>query len=96
MPLGYVTNDPWMRGTKPRDGSNALWMQIQAVAPEKRQVCIQRRMGVFLNNIKDAQRLRKKVYLKVMANGLRDQKGEGVSYEIAAMFCHFAPTSSAS
>ena len=31
VPLRYVTNDPWLHGTKPRDGSNALWMQIQAV-----------------------------------------------------------------
>ena len=43
-------------------------------------------MGIFLKNIKDNQRLRKKINLKVMANGFRDQKGEDVAYEIAALF----------
>ena len=89
-PLRFITNDPWLHGTKPRDGSNALWVQIQAITPEKRQCCVQRRIGIFVKNIKDAQRLRKKVNLKVLANGFRDQKGDEVAYEIAATFCHFA------
>ena len=29
-PLRFIINDPWLHGTKPRDGSNALWAQIQA------------------------------------------------------------------
>ena len=91
MPLRCITNDPWLHGTKPRDGSNALWALVQAVTLEKPQFCVQRRIGIFVKNIKDAQRLRKKVNLKVLANGFRDQKGDEVAYEIAATFCHFAP-----
>ena len=91
VPLRYVTNDAWLHGTKPRDGGNSLWAQIQAVTPEKRQFCVQRRMGIFLKNIKDGQRLRKKVNLKIMANGFRDHKSDEVAYEIAALFCHFTP-----
>ena len=91
MPLKYITNDPWLYGTKPRDGCSELWAQIQTVNPEKRQFCVQRRIGIFVKNIKDAQRLRKKVNLKVLATGFCDQRGDEVAYEIAATFCHFAP-----
>ena len=91
LPLRFITNDPWLYGTKPRDGSNELWARIQTVTPEKRQFCVQRRMGIFVKNIKDAQRLRKKVNLKVLSAGFRDSRGDEVAYEIAALFCHFAP-----
>jgi len=91
VPLVYITNDAWLYGTKPRDGSNALRAQIQLVSAEKRQFCIQRRIGIFLKNIKDAQRVRKKINLKVMSNQLRDKMSDEVAYEIAALFCHFTP-----
>ena len=41
VPLKYITNVSWLYGTKPRDGSNALWALIQTVTPEKRQFCVQ-------------------------------------------------------
>ncbi len=91
VPLGAVTNDAWLYGTKPRDGTNASWVQIQLVTAEKRQFCVQRRIGIFLKNIKDNKRLRKRINLKVMAANLRDKMTDEVAYEIAALFCHFAP-----
>lgn len=53
VPLSYITNDAWLYGTKPRDASNAAWAQIQLISAEKRQFCIQRRIGIFLKNIKE-------------------------------------------
>ena len=60
------------------------------VSAEKRQFCVQRRIGIFLKNVKDAQRLRKKVNIKTMAGSFRDKMTHEVAYEIAALFCHFA------
>ena len=91
VPLSCLTNDPWLFGTKPRETSNALWVQVQLVTPEKRQFCVQRRIGVFLKNVKDATRLRKKVNLKVSAGGFRCKLSDEAAYEVAALFCHFAP-----
>ena len=107
VPLSFVTNDAWLYGTKAAVSSVAassvaapnvqgvgpsdLWLKILAVTPEKRQFCIQRRMGIFLKGLKDATRLRKRINLKVSAKGFRCRLSDEVAYEIAALFCHFAP-----
>ena len=82
-----------MYGTKPRDATNALWSLIQAASPEKRQFSVQRKTGAFLKGLTDAKRLRKKLNLKVQAGNFRDSFSAEVSWEIACLFCHFAPDS---
>ena len=90
VPLASVTNDAWIYGTKQGHNASALWEKILMVSEEKRQFCVQRRIGIFLKNVKDAQRLRKKINIKTMAGSLRDKMSHEVAYEIAALFCHFA------
>ena len=91
LPYGQLSNDAWLYGTKPRDMANALWVIIQSASPEKRQFSVQRKIGVFLKGLNDAKRLRKKVNLKSMAGNFRDQYSAEVAWEIACLFCHFAP-----
>ena len=64
---------------------------IQAASPEKRQLSVQRKIGVFLKGLTDAKRLWKKLNLKVQAGNFRDAFSAEVSWEIARLFCHFAP-----
>jgi len=96
VPLSAITNDAWLYGTTPRDGTNALWVQVQLVPLEKRQFCVQRRMGIFLKGIKDAMRLGKKVNLKDQGGNFRDRMTDEVAYEIAAFFPTWHQTSSPS
>ena len=64
-------------------------MDICKVNPLKRQVAVQRRIGIFVKNIKDAMRLKKKFNLRFQAARFRDTHNEEQSYEIAALFSHF-------
>ena len=66
-------------------------MDICKVSPLKRQVAVQRRIGIFVKNIKDAIRLKKKFNLRFQAARFRDTHNEEQSYEIAALFSHFTP-----
>ena len=91
LPYGQLSCDPWLYGTKPREASNVLWVTIQAASPEKRQISVQRKIGVFLKALNDATRLRKKINLKVQCSGFRDTYSAEVSWEMACLFCHFAP-----
>ena len=91
LPYSQLSVDAWLYGTKPRDATNALWVNIQACSPEKRQFSVQRKIGVFLKGLQDAKRLRKKVNLKIQAGSFRDSYSAEVSWEIACLFCHFAP-----
>lgn len=65
------------------------WLDICKVNPLKRQVAVQRRIGIFVKNIKDAMRLKKKFNLRFQAARFRDTHNEEQSYEIAALFSHF-------
>lgn len=65
------------------------WLDICKVNPLKRQVAVQRRIGIFVKNIKDAMRLKKKFNLRFAAPRFRDTHNEEQSYEIAALFSHF-------
>ena len=60
LPYGHLSTDAWLYGTKPRVAANALWSLIQAASPEKRQLSVQRKIGVSLKGLTDAMRLRKK------------------------------------
>ena len=91
LPYGQLSVDAWLYGTTPRDSTNALWVRIQAASAEKRQFSVQRKIGVFLKGLHDAKRLRKKVNLKVQAGNFRDSYSAEVAWEIACLFCHFAP-----
>ena len=51
LPYGHLSNAAWLYGTKPRDATNALWSLIQAASPEKRQLSVQRKIGVFLKGV---------------------------------------------
>jgi hypothetical protein len=66
-------------------------LDICKVNPLKRQVAVQRRIGIFVKNIKDAMRLKKKFNLRFQAARFRDTHNEEQSYEIAALFSHFTP-----
>ena len=68
-------------------------MDICKVSPLKRQVAAQRRIGIFVKNIEDAIRLKKKFNLRFQAARFRVAHNEEQSYEIAALFSHFAPDS---
>ena len=68
-----------------------MWLDICKVNPLKRQVAVQRRIGIFVKNIKDAIRLKKKFNLRFQAARFRDTHNEEQSYEIAALFSHFTP-----
>ena len=91
LPYAQLSNDAWLYGTKPRDATNALWVLIQAASPEKRQFSVQRKIGVFLKGLSDAKRLRKKINLKIQSGSFRDSYSAEVSWEMACLFCHFAP-----
>jgi len=91
LPYSQLSSDAWLFGTKPRDSANALWSTIQAASPEKRQFSVQRKIGVFLKALKDANRLRKKINLKIQAGSFRDTYSAEVAWEMACLFCHFAP-----
>ena len=91
IPYGHLSTDAWLYGTKPRDATNALWSLIQAASPEKRQLSVQRKIGVFLQGLNDAKRLWKKLTLKVQAGNFCDSFPAEVPCEIACLFCRFAP-----
>ena len=91
LPYGHLSTDAWLYGTKPRDATNALWSLIQAASPEKRQLSVQRKIGVFLKGLTDAMRLRKKLSLKVQAGTFRDSFPADVPCEVACLICHLAP-----
>ena len=91
LPYVQLSTDPFLNGTRPRDSANALWSEIQAASPEKRQFSVQRKIGVFLKSLNDAKRLRKKVHLKIQSGTFRDAYSAEVSWEMACLFCHFAP-----
>lgn len=74
-----------------RDPSNTTWRLILAVDPNKRAATVFRRIGIFIRNIKDAIRLRKKVNLRFQAARMRDSYNDEQAYEMAALFTHFAP-----
>ena len=56
-------------------------MDICKVNPLKRQVAVQRRIGIFVKNIKDAIRLKKKFNLRFQAARFRDTHNEEQSFE---------------
>ena len=58
---------------------------------QKRQFCVQRRIGIFLKNLKDAARLQKKFNLRMMASKFRDSLPTENAFEVKTLFCHFAP-----
>ena len=66
-------------------------MDICKVNPLKRQVAVQRRIGIFVKHVKDAIRLKKKFNLRFQSARFRDMHNEEQSYEIAALFSHFTP-----
>ena len=72
VPLGLLASDALLHGTRTRDDANALWAKIQAVTVQKRQFCVQRRIGIFLQRLKDVARLKKKFNLRMMASKFRD------------------------
>ena len=74
-----------------KDSAGQIWLDICKVNPRKRQVAVQRRIGIFVKNIKDAIRLKKKFNLRFQAARFRDTHNEEQSYEIAALFSHFTP-----
>ena len=76
MPYNHASNDKGL---------------IQAASPEKRQLSVQRKIGVFLKGLNDAKRLRKKLSLKVQAGTFRDSFSAEFPWEIACLFCRFAP-----
>jgi hypothetical protein len=90
LPLQALASEPWLKGTRPKDTAGQIWVEICAVNPMKRQIAVQRRIGIFCKNIKDAVRLKKKINLKFGAGRFRDKQNEEESYEIAALFAHFA------
>ena len=67
IPLHYLGNKAWTNGSVPRPVSSALWKEIQRPTPDKRAACVFRWIGVFIANIKNAARLKKKVNLKASA-----------------------------
>ena len=71
-----------------KDSVGPTWLDICKVNALKRQVAVQRRIGIFVKNIKDAMRL-KKFSLRCQAARFRDTHNEEQSYEIAALFSHF-------
>ena len=89
--LGFLASDALLHGTRTRDDANALWAKIQAVTVQKRQFCVQRRIGIFLKNLKDVARLPKKFSLRMLASKFRDSLPTETAFEVAALFCHFAP-----
>ena len=72
-----------------KDAVGQTWLDICKVNPLKRQVAVQCRIGIFVKNIKDAIRLKKKFNLRFQAARFRDTHSEDQSYEIAALFSHF-------
>ena len=52
VPLRVLASDALLHGTRARDDSKALWAKIQAVTVQKRQFCVQRRIGIFLKSLK--------------------------------------------
>ena len=91
LPYGQLSVDAWLYGTTPRDSTNALWVCIQAASAEKREFNVRRKIGVFLKGVHDAKKVRKKLNLKVHAANFRDSYSAEVAWEIACLFCHFAP-----
>ena len=51
MPLACLASDAMLHDTMTQDDTNALWANIQAVSVQKRQLCVQRRIGIFLNKL---------------------------------------------
>ena len=74
-----------------KDSAGQIWLDICKVNPRKRQVAVQRRIGIFVKNIKDAIRLKKKFNLRFQAARFRDTHNGEQSHEIAALFSHFTP-----
>ena len=64
MPLGCLASDAILHGTMTRDGNNALWAKIQAPTAQKRQLCVQHRIGIYLKSWMDASLLKKNANLK--------------------------------
>ena len=64
MLLASLASYAMLRGTRTPDDTNALWANIKAVTVQKRQFCVQRRIGIFLHSFKDASRLKNKFNLK--------------------------------
>jgi hypothetical protein len=90
IPLHYLGNKAWTNGSVQRPVSCALWKEIQRT-PDKRAACVFRWIGVFVANIKNATRLKKKVNLKASAKTVRCDRSPETAYEMAALFTHFAP-----
>ena len=74
-----------------KDSAGQVWLDICKVSPLKRQVAVQRRIGIFVRRIKDAIRLKKEFNLRLQAARFRDTHGEEQPYEIATLFNHFTP-----
>jgi predicted CopG family antitoxin len=86
IPLHYLGNKAWTHGSVPRPVSSTLWKEIQRPTPDKRAACVFRWIGVFIANIKNAARLKKKVNLKASAKAVRCDRSPEAAYEMAALF----------
>ena len=91
MPLRCLASDAFLHGTRTRDDANALWANIQAFSVQKLQFCVQRGLGIFPKHLKDVARRKQKFYFRIMASKFRDSFPVETAFEVAALFCHFAP-----
>ncbi len=66
---------PWA-GVQFKDSVGQTLLDICKVNPLKRQVAVQRRIGIFVKNIKDAISLKKKFNLRSQAARFRDTHNE--------------------
>ena len=90
LPLFTLGSRIVTHGMKLRPGEeSSLWTTILRPSPEARHAFVQRRIGIFLAQIKDAVRLKKKVNLGGNAQAFRDKHILEEAWEMSAVYAHF-------
>ena len=74
-----------------RANGQALWVSILQWSPPKNYYWLQRCIGTFVKNIKEAQLAGKKVSLKTMANKFRCNFKDPLLHDSACVFSYFMP-----
>ena len=103
LPFGSLCVGQLTQGLKARNVADKLWAGILGLGDDaknpalggesnrKKHHYVARRIGIFLNRILDAQRLRKKVNISSMAKSFRDDKTDEEAWACAVIFHKFFP-----
>ena len=88
--MGFQASYAMLHCAMTRDDASALWANIQAVTVQKRQLCVQRRIGILVKNLTEFAHRNNSTNLTRLASNFRDSLPVEIAFEVAALFCHFA------